>query len=60
VKVDLATIASLNKAEFTFWIEKRDRPDWLVFMVFHLTLEAANLILELPARSLKGIIEGEV
>jgi hypothetical protein len=60
VKVDLTAIARFNKTEFTSWIEKRDRPNWLAFMVLHLTLQTANMILELPARSLEGIIEGEV
>ena len=36
-----------------------DPSDGLAFVMFHLTLRAAHLILKLPARVLESIVDGE-
>jgi hypothetical protein len=60
VKIDLASITRFNESEVTYLIEAHDRSCGPGFVELHLVLQAANLVLKLPARPFEGIIKGEV
>ena len=45
VEVDFLAIACLEEAKFAGWIKPPDSSDRRAFMMFHLALRAANLIL---------------
>lgn len=59
MKVNLPAIRRPQKAEFTGRIEQDNRPDGSVFVMFHLALNAAYLILKLTAGMPEGIVDGE-
>ena len=59
VEVDLLSVAGLEEAEIAGRIKPHDRSNRRALMMLHLSLRAANLILELPACVFEGIVEGE-
>ena len=59
MEIDLLPVARLEEAELAGWIDSQDRPNRRALVMLHLSLRAANLILELPACVLKSIVDGE-
>ena len=59
VEVDFLSVAGLEEAELARRIKPDDRSNRRAFVMLHLPLRAANLILELPAGVLESIVEGE-
>src|SRR5664280_713472 len=60
VEINLPAVAGLDESEFAGGIEPHHRGNWQIFMVLHLSLQLANLILQLPARPFEGVVDGEV
>ena len=59
MKIDFVTIGGLPKSELAGSIEALHGPRWLTFVLLHLSLHAANMILQLASNMLEGIIDGE-
>src|SRR5665811_2147059 len=60
VEINLPAVAGLDESEFAGGIEPHHRGNWQIFMVLHLSLQLANLLLQLPARPFEGVVDGEV
>jgi hypothetical protein len=59
VKIDFVTVGSFQESEVAGSIEVLHGPDRLTLMVLHLSLQTANMILQLPPRMPEGIIDGK-
>ena len=59
MKIDFVTIGGLQESKFAGSIEVLHGPHRLTFVLFHLSLQAANMILQPSPRMLEGIIDGK-
>ena len=59
MKIDFVTIGGLQESELAGSIEALHGPHWLAFVLLHLSLHAANMILQSASRMLEGIIDGK-
>ena len=59
MEINLPAVTGLDESKLAGGIEPHHRPNRGAFMVLHLSLQLANLILQLPARPLERIIDGE-
>ena len=59
MKIDFVTIGGLQESELAGSIEALHGPHWLTFVLLHLSMQAANMILQPASRMLEGIIDGK-
>ena len=59
MEIDLAAIARLQEAELAQLIEPHNGSGWLALVGLHLSLQLADLVLQLSARSLEGVVDRE-
>ena len=59
VEINLVSRGGLDEAEFAERVEFRYRPRRRAVMLLHLSLHAADLVLQLPARAFESIVERE-
>jgi hypothetical protein len=59
VEINLAAVGTFEEAEFSGWIDPHDLSNRLRFMLLHLPLHSARVILQAPTRPHESIIESE-
>src|SRR6516164_4411081 len=60
VEVDLPPVVRFDETEFTKRIEFHHGADWRTLVVLHLPTQLTHLILQLPARTLEGVVDRKV
>jgi len=59
MKIDFVAVGGLQESKLTGRVDGLHGRDRLTFVLFHLPLQAADLILQPPSRMLEGIIDGK-
>ncbi len=59
MKIHLMTIGGFQESELAGRVDARDGRDRLIFVLFHLPLQAADVILQPSSCMLEGIVDGK-
>jgi hypothetical protein len=59
VKIDFVAVARFEEAEFAGFVQPHDDCGGLSFVRFDLSLQSADLILQLSAGPFEGVVDGE-